>query len=549
MDILFFKPLYTASDEDRYGKATRNSDKINKEEYRTNWRRDYSRLIHSPSFRRLQGKTQLFPNHESDFYRNRLTHSLEVAQIAKSIASKINHEYLGEEEKIDLDIVEIAGLAHDLGHPPFGHNGEKALDECMRDHYGGFEGNAQTLRILSRLEKKSTLSLADNGNYITNIESKDNRCGLNLTARVLASILKYPKDIPLSNVDRGDNQNSVMKGYYCGDKETVDFIKKSVLGSENLGILSKQNFKTVECQIMDVADDIAYSTYDLEDALKAGFLTPLNILSLPDHIYTEIVSEINVKLDEEYKDIKDEYTNGELEFNNKDLVGIINTIFGEIFDNTALSDTSNKGEQLDENKEGIISTLLNNIFDKNIHEDVVDTDNDNTTSENKYDVVNKMATIEFLISVSKGSKELTSNGYYRTDFTSDLVGAAINAVNFKPNSEFPALSKVYLDPTMFKLIETLKKLSYKSLIMSPMLKLTEYRGKKIVSKLFDALTKDKGYLLLPDDYRHMYDAFDGNDTERKRVVCDFIAGMTDRYALEFYNRLFGANPETIHKPI
>jgi dGTPase len=126
------------------------------EPYRTPWRRDYARLIHSPSFRRLQGKTQVFPGHESDFYRNRLTHSLEVAQIAKSIAIRLNavaEPFRPRGTKIEPDIVEFAGLAHDLGHPPFGHNGEEALDECMRDH-GGFEGNAQSLRIVSRLEKK-----------------------------------------------------------------------------------------------------------------------------------------------------------------------------------------------------------------------------------------------------------------------------------------------------------------------------------------------------------------------------------------------------------
>ena len=96
----------------------------------------------------------MFPGSESDFFRNRLTHSLEVAQIAKSIALRINgeHEYF-KKYSIDLDLVETAALAHDLGHPPFGHNGEKALDECMRDK-GGFEGNAQTLRVLARLEKK-----------------------------------------------------------------------------------------------------------------------------------------------------------------------------------------------------------------------------------------------------------------------------------------------------------------------------------------------------------------------------------------------------------
>jgi dGTPase len=145
----------------------------------------------------LQGKTQLFPSHETDFYRNRLTNSLEVAQIAKSIAIRLNSEnpYFIE-HPINTDLVEFAGLAHDLGHPPFGHNGEAALDELMLSH-GGFEGNAQTLRILSRLEKKQTRRFPDKSDRpVPVVGGIDERIGLNLTSRSLASILKYDKVIP-----------------------------------------------------------------------------------------------------------------------------------------------------------------------------------------------------------------------------------------------------------------------------------------------------------------------------------------------------------------
>jgi len=141
------KPLYTTKDYERI--VT-----VEEETHREPFRRDNGRLIHSAVFRRLQGKTQLFPCYESDFFRNRLTHSLEVSQIAKGIAEQINstHQYF-KKNPIDRDLVETAALAHDLGHPPFGHNGEKALDDMMKE-YGGFEGNAQTLRILTKLEKK-----------------------------------------------------------------------------------------------------------------------------------------------------------------------------------------------------------------------------------------------------------------------------------------------------------------------------------------------------------------------------------------------------------
>jgi len=141
------KALYTTKD---YERIVTVEEKTHREPFR----RDNGRLIHSAVFRRLQGKTQLFPCYESDFFRNRLTHSLEVSQIAKGIVEQINstHQYF-KKNPIDRDLVETAALAHDLGHPPFGHNGEKALDDMMKE-YGGFEGNAQTLRILTKLEKK-----------------------------------------------------------------------------------------------------------------------------------------------------------------------------------------------------------------------------------------------------------------------------------------------------------------------------------------------------------------------------------------------------------
>jgi dGTPase len=239
---------------------------------RSPFRRDYGRLLHSPAFRRLQGKTQLFPGHESDFFRNRLTHSLEVAQVAKGIALKLNATCAEFSEfPIDLDLVEFAGLAHDLGHPPFGHNGEHALDDCMKE-FGGFEGNAQTLRILSRVEKKALEDDPTSADICgISLEGYDRRLGLNLTYRALASVLKYDSQIPLRRRKEAD----LKKGYYACEKGLIAKIKESVGTPEGKGA----KFKTIECQIMDVADDIAYSTYDLEDAMKGGFTHPLALLS------------------------------------------------------------------------------------------------------------------------------------------------------------------------------------------------------------------------------------------------------------------------------
>jgi len=183
------KPLYGAADKERLVSEVSKGRVL--EPYRSPWLIDYARLVHCPAFRRLQGKTQLFPG-ESDFFRNRLTHSLEVAQIAKSIAIKLNHEHFSDapddDHRISPDLVEFAALAHDLGHPPFGHNGEAALDECMKG-VGGFEGNAQTLRILSRIEKKRT----EDWPPAEFKNGQDLRRGLNCTFRSLASVLKYDR--------------------------------------------------------------------------------------------------------------------------------------------------------------------------------------------------------------------------------------------------------------------------------------------------------------------------------------------------------------------
>lgn len=236
---------------------------------RSPFRRDFGRLLHSPACRRLQGKTQLFPGHESDFFRNRLTHSLEVAQIAKGIAQILNAcDPACRSEKIDLDLVEFAGLAHDLGHPPFGHNGERALDDCMR-RYGGFEGNAQTLRILARVEKKVYDGHTGSDGCGITAGGADRRLGLNLTYRSLASVLKYDREIPT----RRNKDADLVKGHYASEKTLVEAIKNHV------GIPKSGPFKVIECQIMDIADDIAYSTYDLEDAMKGGFSHPMQLLA------------------------------------------------------------------------------------------------------------------------------------------------------------------------------------------------------------------------------------------------------------------------------
>jgi dGTPase len=196
------------------------------EDYRSPFRRDYARVVHTPAFRRLQRKTQLFPGDESDFFRNRMTHSLEVAQIAKSIAIRLNYlirnQYGDDAGAIDTDLVELVSLAHDLGHPPFGHTGEYALQEKMYT-VGGFEGNAQTLRILSKLEKRQTLQNDSIPDFTEFANGHDLRAGLNLCFRSLAAVLKYDNQIPL--IADGPK---LTKGYYSTeDKWSTQSNKRS----------------------------------------------------------------------------------------------------------------------------------------------------------------------------------------------------------------------------------------------------------------------------------------------------------------------------------
>ena len=289
------KALYEQNDFERFGPvASKHNDG------RDAFRRDLSRIIHCPAFRRLQGKTQLFPGTESDFFRTRLTHSLEVAQIATGIALNLNASQKElKKDKINEHLVHLAALAHDIGHPPFGHNGEKELDKQM-EYDGGFEGNAQTIRILCRLEKKETLSFP----YVSNIpkivgeDGSDQRIGLNLTFRSLASVLKYDSCIPDNDQHVRDRKSlkRPVKGYYQDEKEIIKQIKQKVAPGYN-----GDKFKTLECSIMDLADDIAYSTYDLEDAFKAGFLSPLSMAASTADFKNEIVQEVNEKLESEYK--------------------------------------------------------------------------------------------------------------------------------------------------------------------------------------------------------------------------------------------------------
>ena len=469
------------------------SNKQISQPYRSEYRRDYERVLHSPAFRRLEGKTQLFPGYESDFFRNRLTHSLEVAQIAKGIAEKLKFEN-PTADFIESDVCETAGLLHDIGHPPFGHNGEFALDNCMK-RYGGFEGNAQSLHIVARLEKKEI----NNGVPIFE-GKKDNRNGLNLTKRTLAAILKYDHEI---YEDRGAT-DPLRKGYYSTDADVVRSFKEALVGNGNYN-----NFRTIECDIMDIADDIAYSTYDLEDAFKAGFLTPLSVVSASDKVYIEIAKRINPTL-----------TGEELFYEADNCRWEMIRLFSFIWFN-------DKG-----------------VTEPNM--ELSEVSNEFAASNIEVDALSNPAFIT--LSAYYKSQELANDGYMRTEFTSKLVSSFIQGITLEINEKYPVLSKIKVDEEVLKRINILKNVTYISLINSPRLKVVENRGVEIVTQIFDRLNDKDGYKFLPEDFQELY-LLTENEIMQKRVICDFIAGMTDRYAIEFYGRLYSANPQTIFKPL
>ena len=492
--------LYRKSDQFRIVPLQKRFDK----DWRGQFRRDYSRLLHCPAFRRLQGKTQLFSGNESDFFRTRLTHSLEVAQVAKSVALKINRSLRRQYDlEIDTDLVEFAGLAHDIGHPPFGHTGEEALNELMQEH-GGFEGNAQTLRILTRLEKKlddaSRQMLRDNHGGVEPLwfaNGADAAVGLNLCSRTIGSILKYDNMIPQGQTTKPDQDNhdeanaadhgrspklpsrKLVKGYYCTEGSVVEKVKADVAPGMD------EPLKTIECQIMDIADDIAYSTYDLEDSLKARLAGIHDILHPNKSILAQVTEGVREKL-------------GDPTFSDDDAIAAAGRPLGEVF-------------RL------------------------------NWSAENQF----------------AASRWLAEDGFNRNALTSSLIRRFVEGVHFKFNPGMPSMSSVYLDRSIWEEIEVLKRFNFVMIVQSNRLKIVASRYQFIINAIMEALTRPGGAELLPNDFRTKYRQACGSEQNLRRdahevpnamrVLCDFVAGMTDRYAVEFFTRLRSETYQTIFR--
>lgn len=252
--------------------------KIRRDDHRSPFQRDRARILHSATFRRLQAKTQVHGTSLNDFHRTRLTHSLEASQIGTGIVAQLKNKQPGFRDLLPSDsLIDSLCLAHDIGHPPYGHGGEIALNYMMREH-GGFEGNAQTFRIVTRLEPYTE------------------HHGMNLSRRTLLGLMKYPALLSQTRAEKQPESVSHQrqlkarhwapaKGIYDCDQTIFNWVLMPLSGQDQIRLgemrtepsspyeHKKTRFKSLDCSIMELADDIAYGVHDLEDAIVLGMVS------------------------------------------------------------------------------------------------------------------------------------------------------------------------------------------------------------------------------------------------------------------------------------
>ena len=386
------------------------------------FQRDYARIMYSSSFRRLQGKMQLLGIKNDQFFRNRLTHSLEVAQIARSIAGILQYDS-GESY-----IVEAGALAHDLGNPPFGHAGEKFLNQLFVN-VGGFEGNAQTLRIITNVEKK-----------------RPGFRGLNLTYRSMLGIVKYFNKF---DVSKFENDGKMQKFIYDDDYALLEkFISDNEI-----------KVRTLDVQIVDIADEVAYAAHDLEDGLRVKAFT----------------------IDEILHDYKAQY--------------------------------------------GESDSFLE--FERNV----------NKAREKAGYGINKIDSTQY-------------SKLFRQELTSRLINLALNDIGMVPVTQEMSFKTgtVQNEELGFlshgELIHGLKNIVFKCINHNDEVYHYEKEGKKVINFLADLYRNDVIYL--PPEYRAkeliiQYPDLNKTHSEilQERLICDYISGMMDSYAISTYEKFSG----------
>lgn len=449
--------------------------------FKTEGERDSARIIHSAAFRRLQNKMQVLFIGDGDYFRTRLTHTLEVMQIARGIMyylqSVIENEGIveGKISKYEImsifpgnHVLEAICYAHDIGHPPFGHGGEKQLNKEMLG-YGGFEGNAQTLRILTH----------------GNEHSEKN--GFNLMKRTILGVMKYPvlySEVFRKNSKEQDsnnvNANDAIKPPKCiydTDADIRDWVledfsendrKLFISYDEVEGEHAKSKYKSLDCSIMNIADDIAYACHDLEDAMKIGILTKDTVLKV--------------------------------------LVG-----YGE---------SEEKRKAILEKNEPLLKYLFDHIGIGNSNQSI------------------EKSLVELLdiLYIKREFKNIFSK------IISFFIQGCVLKCNDNFESLLLRYNVKFKNEMYEKILELFKKdLSYDQVITSYKIKQMEFKGIFMLKNVFVAFKENPKYM--PEDVYLEYKMYDdaGDDAGKYRVICDYISGMSDNFLTKMYSKLYTPN--------
>ena len=390
-------PYATRADQTR-GRLHEESES----ETRTPFQRDRDRVIHSVAFRRLKHKTQVFVFHEGDHYRTRLTHSLEVSQIARSLCRRL---------KLDEDLGEVVALAHDLGHPPFGHTGEDVLEECM-EAFDGFDHNAQTLRVLTKLERHRA--------------AYD---GLNLSWETLEGTVKHNGPVTGALAE----ERARAKGKELAPLPAA--LAEYAAGHD----LELDSFAGLEAQIAALADDIAYNNHDAQDGLRAGLFTMAEAKDVP------LLGPAHHEICQKWPDAPEQV-------------------------------------QIAEAVSVLIGRMVNDVFEE---------------------------TSRRLAALNPGSAE-------------EIRGATRPMVAFSD--------------TLAPEIRTLRAFLFEQMYRHYKVNRARSHAKRVVKELFWLYFEEPG--VLPPVW---FARQEGKpDAKRARAICDYIAGMTDGYAIEEHRKLFDA---------